>query len=223
MRMPVSGLTELMMAGAIALSSGCAQVAIREQRVTVSDIRVSTANDIQQELTKMGYDVRLGDSTTKGSIFGDEIKDQTFLISGKNFTQVDLRRVTEQITRSNRRDPIVLTSTEVDQKYTSASGEGRAAVTLRVDLTGNGRAYYKATDALVPVTRVSGQQTATFSYERKKGEEYVDVYIVPDDAKPDFRPSTFLRFSLSSPYTTERLPWDPWYVRLWEALIGEKK
>ncbi len=44
----------------------------------------------------------------------------------------------------------------------------------------------------------------------------------PNYAEATFKQKTFLRISLSYPYSTKRMPWDPWYVRLWRALFGKK-
>jgi len=208
----------------VGMASGCVSpVAIREHRFVVSDLRDTAATAIESELKKDGVNVRRVDSQAKGSILGDEIADYTFVITDPNYTERDMAKVTKRVTNPKREDPIVIRSTTVEQRYVSASGEGTARVELRVDLTENAKAFYKKTGTQVALRRSAGQQTATFDYQRKSKEEYVDIYVVPDYAETTFKPKTFLRISLSYPYATQRLPWDPWYVRLWKSLFGEKK
>ena len=193
--------------------AGCAtHVPIREHRFTVSDVRQSTVQTLERELKAKGYNVQLLQSEAKGSILGDDIKDQTFLIRSDYYTEVDLRKVTALVTTSKREDPIRLKSTEVDQNYASASGEGSAGVELTVEITGNANAYYKKTRSKIYLQRLAGQQSATFAYQRKSGEEYVDIYIVPEDSKEKYKPKTFIRISLSYPYSAKRIPWKPWYA-----------
>lgn len=208
----------------VALAGGCVSpVAIREHRFTVSDLRDTAATQLESELKKDGVNVRRVDSQAKGSILGDRIGDYTFVISDPDYTDRDMAKVTERVTNPKREDPIVLRSTTVEQRYVSASGDGTARVELRVDLTENAKAFYKKTGTQIALRRTPGQQTATFDYQRKSREEYIDIYVVPDYAEATFKPKTFLRISLSHPYATQRLRWDPWYVRLWKALFGEKK
>jgi len=208
----------------VVIVAGCAtHVPIREHRFTVSDVRQSTVKHLERELKAKGYNVHLLRSEAKGSILGDDIKDQTFLIRSDDYTEVDLRNVTALVTNPKREDPIKLKSTEVDQDYVSASGEGSAAVKLTVELTENAKAYYKKTGNQIHLRRLSGQQSATFAYHRKSGEEYVDIYIIPQYSETNYKPKTFLRISLSYPYSAKRMPWKPWYVRLWEAITGKSE
>ena len=208
----------------LVVANGCAgPVAIREHTFVVSDLRETAATQIESDLKKQGVNVRRVDAQTKGSILGDEIADYTFVVTDPNYTERDMARVTKLVTNPRREDPIVIRSTTVEQRYVSASGEGTARVELRVDLTENATAFYKKTGAQVALRRGVGQQTATFDYQRKSKEEFVDIYVVPDYAEAGFKPKTFLRISLSHPYATARLHWDPWYVRWWKALFGEKK
>jgi len=208
----------------IVVFAGCvAHVPIREHRFTVYDIRQSTVKTLEQELKAKGYNVQVPPSVTKGSLLGDDIKDQTFIVRSDGYTEVDLRNVTALITNPKREDPINLKSTEVVQKFVSASGEGSAAVELTVEITENAKAYYKKTGKQIHLRRSPGQQSATFAYHRKPREEYVDIYIVPDFSEPDYKPKTFLRISLSYPYSAKRITWKSWWVRLWEAITGKSE
>jgi hypothetical protein len=204
--------------------TGCAtHVPIREHRFTVSDVRESTVQNLERELKAKGYNVRVLDSKPKGEILDEEIKDQTFVIRSDDYTDVDLRNVTALITNPKHEDPIRLKSMEVDQNFVSASGGGSATVKLTVALTENAKAFYKKTGNQIHLQHLSGQQSATFEYYRKPGEEYVDIYIVPEYAEANYKPEKFLRISLSYPYTAEKLPWKPWYIRLWEVLTGKSE
>jgi len=210
----------------VVLAGGCASpvpVTIHEHRFVVSDLRETTAAQLEAELQKEGINVRRVDSQPKGSIIGIEIADYTFVISDPNYTERDLAKVTKRITNPERKEPIVIRSTTVEQEYASVWGEGTARVVLRIEITEGARVFFKETGEEVPLQRIPGKKAATFEYERKRKEEYVDIYIVPGDADPHFKPKTFLRISLSYPYETKQLPWDQWYVRLWKALFGETK
>jgi hypothetical protein len=189
---------------------------VKEHRFSVSDVRESTVRSLVGDLRAKGYNVVSLSSRSKGSILGDEVADRTFVIRDAGYTEGDLRVVTGLITDPNRGDPIRLKRTEVDQTFVSASGEGSAAVELTIELTQNARAFYKGTGEPIHLRRRSGQQSATFAYQRKPGEEYVDIYIVPDYAEKGFTPKTFLRISLAYPYTADVMPWKTWYRRGWE-------
>jgi len=209
---------------AILLASGCmGPVMIREHKFVVSDLRETAAEQIESELKRDGINVRRVVGQSKGSILGDNIADDTFVIADPNYTDRDLTRVTNRLTNPKRNDPIVVQYTIVQQRYASASGEGVARVELRVDLTENAKAFYKKTGARVALRRTVGEQTSTFDYQRRSGEEYVDIYVVPDYADASFKPGSFIRISLSYPYAAKRLPWEPGVlVRLWRSLFGKK-
>jgi hypothetical protein len=206
--------------------AGCSHVFyVREQRLRISDIRASAADDLVKELRSNGYHVHVDSLNKKGEILGDAITDQILVIADPDFTDDDVRRITDIVTSARRKDPILLRSTAVEQNYVSASGEGTANVELTIELTGNATAYYKETGKVVSLRREPGQQTATFDYRRRSKEEYVDIYIVPEYAQPGYKPKSFLRISLSYPYEARRMPWETCWTRFskWvRSLFGKK-
>jgi hypothetical protein len=208
---------------------GCApnSVSIREYRITVTRISDSAAEQIERELNHSGYIVRREESEESRSPLGsDRTSDITFVMHDQGLTEYDVKKVTSRLMNMQLKDTIDLKRTIVEQQYASASAIIMAVVELRIDVTENASAYYKDTGMPVKLQRLEGQQSATFLYDRKKGEEYVDIYIVPDDAPPDFKPKTFLRVSLFSPFKSQHLPWEPWYKKIRDSIpspLGKKE
>ncbi|MEO0080870.1 MAG: hypothetical protein ABIL25_01090 [candidate division WOR-3 bacterium] len=218
----------LVLAALTVMTSSCVRrVYVNEHRFTISDVSEGVANDIERELKEGGYRVRTVSANKKGEILGrEDIEDRTFVLESDGYTDEDVRKVTAIVTNPRRNEPIALRYTAVQQDYVSAAGAGTASVEVSFDLTENARAYFKATGQPVQMRRLSGQQTATFSYRRQKGEEYVDIYVVPEGAGPGYKPRTFHRISLSYPYADRVLPWESCWTRFWKwvrSIFGSRR
>lgn len=206
---------------------GCrSPISIQGHSFTITELRESTAREIESEIKKDGINIKITKrEPSGGSIFGEEIADYTYQVVDPNYTHKDMVRVTRRITNPKRDDPVAIESTMVEQRYGSVAGEGTSNVRLRVEATEGAQAFYKKTGLPLQLRPSRGQQSIEFDYLRRRREEYVDIYLIPQHADPDFKPRTFLRISLSHPYETRRLPWDPWYVRFWnsvKSIFGKK-
>lgn len=203
-----------------ALSGGCTHdFPVTEHKFVISNLRASTVAEIKAEIEGEGVNVQLLKATPKGAILGEPIQDQEFtiVIVGDNYGEAKFAKITRLIMRDNRSDPIVLRTTKIEQEYASASGEGNAAVKLRVEVTENAKAYYRETGLPVEIRRSEKGDDAWFEYQRRANEEYVDIYVVPEGATRDYLPVTFLRISLSYPYRSTREPWQNAWQRVFNT------
>lgn len=205
---------------AAAIFIGCApHVPIKEHRLIISEVRQSTIQNLERELKAKKYNVQVEHSETKYDSFDDDVKDHTFVIRSDDYTEADLRKVTDLIENLKYEDPIELESMEVVQNFVSASGRVKVKpLELKIEVTENANAFYKKTGEQIELNRHPGHQSATFEYLRKEGEEYVDIYILPDYAEKNDTPKYFYRIDLYSPYTVKKIPWKRFYVRFWDWL-----
>ena len=201
---------------------GCASngnFPIKEHRFKITDLRESTAQEIISKIEESQYNAYIKDKSYKTTVVGEEVSDYTFVISDPNYTNNDIAYIVNRILGQNRRDPVVLRSTTVVQEYSSASGAGTAQVRLRIDITKNANAYYKATGYPIDVKWDNSGNSAWFLYDRQENEEYVDIYILPAQTPPDSKPNKFQRISLHSPYNAQILNWkQSWFSEWWESL-----
>lgn len=204
---------------------GCTHnsVRIREHMVRVLNLSDSNAERMEQELKQSGYSVKRErhDDKDKGSLLESEgIKDLTFVIQHRGLNEYDIRKVTSIIENMELDGSISLKGTVVAQQYEAFTMAPIIEIQVRIDVTQNAEVYYKESKQRITLEWLEEHKTTTFKYERKKGEEYVDIYIVPDGARPNFKPKNFTRVSLSSPFKSQQLPWDSWHKRLKDKILS---
>ena len=203
--------------GLVGCGSSHKAISIAHHEFVIEQLREPIAEEIRKAIEARGVDVQMqaeGDRETLGPDL--IVSNYRYTVGNAEYTERDFLDTVYSIRDEEREDPIALQETKIVQRYASGTGAGTAKVELSVRVTKNARAFYKESEEQIQGATYK-ENKVFFNYPRRKDQEYVDIFIVPDGKDDKYRPAKFRRISLSHPYEEVVMDWEsrPWYWWLW--------